>query len=470
MDVSWSLLTALRERPGEVKRMLKWRGYDESIVDQFINLDNQWRSIKAKTDELRHRRNSLSSQISKVPPEARGALIEEANKVLKELENLNAELKRIEDERDRLLRRLPNMLHESVYSTCPNESAESVALKYFGKPKAWRGYLSELSGLSGLEFDVIDWQPVGHADMLERVLNLGDTAKAGEVAGSRFFYLFDDIAWLNLALSLYAIDFLTQRGFRFVMPPHMLNYDVISSVIDFEAFKDAIYSVDNEQLYLIGTAEHPLAALYRGSELLEKDLPILLAGFSPSYRKEAGAGNRDLKGIFRVHQFYKVEQFAFTLPEDSWNWHEKLLNNLVEIWSGLEIPFRVVLVCPREMSRTAAKQYDLEAWMPAQGMFREMASCSNVTDWQSYRLGIRVIRKGMRREYVHTLNSTAIAVERTITAILENNQEEDGTVRIPKVLNKYLEAFPKAPRDYIHPKAKIVRDSNGKIVDIKTQG
>jgi len=399
--VSWSLLATLRERPDDVRRMLRWRGYDESMVDQFMSLDSEWRGIKAKVDELRHRRNALSSQISKAPPEARGALIEEANKVLKELDSLNAELSRIEGERDSLLRRFPNLIHESVYSICQNESVESVALRYVGRPRVWRGYLNQLSGLGGVEPEVIDWQPVGHADMLEGVLGLGDTAKAGEVAGSRFFYLFDDLAWLNMALSLYAIDFLTQRGFRLVMPPHMLNYDVISSVIDFEAFKDAIYSVDNGQLYLIGTAEHPLAALYRGSELLEKDLPILLAGFSPSYRREAGAGNRDLKGIFRVHQFYKVEQFAFTLPEDSWNWHEKLLGNLVEIWSSLEIPFRVVLVCPREMSRTAAKQYDLEAWMPAQGVFREMASCSNVTDWQSYRLGIRVIRKGMKREYVY---------------------------------------------------------------------
>ena len=465
--MSWSLLATLRERPDDVRRMLRWRGYDESMVDQFMSLDSEWRGIKAKVDELRHRRNALSSQISKAPPEARGALIEEANKVLKELDSLNAELSRIEGERDSLLRRFPNLIHESVYSICQNESVESVALRYVGRPRVWRGYLNQLSGLGGVEPEVIDWQPVGHADMLEGVLGLGDTAKAGEVAGSRFFYLFDDLAWLNLALSLYAIDFLTQRGFRLVMPPHMLNYDVISSVIDFEAFKDAIYSVDNGQLYLIGTAEHPLAALYRGSELLEKDLPILLAGFSPSYRREAGAGNRDLKGIFRVHQFYKVEQFAFTLPEDSWNWHEKLLGNLVEIWSSLEIPFRVVLVCPREMSRTAAKQYDLEAWMPAQGVFREMASCSNVTDWQSYRLGIRVIRKGMKREYVHTLNSTAIAIERTITAILENNQEEDGTVKIPKVLNKYLEAFPKAPRDYIHPRGKVIRDSNGRVIEVR---
>lgn len=465
--MSWSLLTALRERADDVRKMLRWRGYDESMVDQFISLDNEWRSIKAKVDELRHRRNVLSSQISKAPPEARGSLIEEANRLLKELEALNSELNRVEGEREALLRRFPNLIHESVYSTCASETVESVALSYFGKLKVWSGYLNQLGPINGVEYEVINWQPVGHADMLENVLGLGDTAKASEVAGSRFFYLFDDIAWLNLALSLYAIDFLTQRGFKLVFPPHMLNYDVISSVIDFEAFKDAIYSVDNEQLYLIGTAEHPLAALYKGNELLERDLPILLAGFSPSYRREAGAGNRDLKGIFRVHQFYKVEQFAFTLPEDSWNWHEKLLNNLVEIWRGLELPFRVVLVCPREMSRTAAKQYDLEAWMPAQGTFREMASCSNVTDWQSYRLGIRVIRRGMKREYVHTLNSTAIAVERTITAILENNQEEDGTVKIPKVLNKYLEAFPKAPRDYIHPKGKVIRDSSGKVIEIR---
>lgn len=464
--MSWSVLTALRSSPVEVKRMLRWRGYDESMVDKFIELDNRWKAIKAKVDELRHRRNEISSKISKAPPEARGSLVEEANRILKELEEGEAELRNVESERDSLLRRFPNMVHESVYAMCKDENAESAPISYFGKPKVWRGILDKVSGVVGVEYEVIDWEPVGHADMLEGVLKMGDTAKAGEVAGSRFFYLFDDIAWLNLALTLYAIDFMTQRGFRLVLPPHMLNYDVISSVIDFDAFKDAIYEV-SDGLYLIGTAEHPLAALYRKVELLERDLPILLVGFSPSYRREAGAGNRDLKGIFRVHQFYKVEQFVFSLPEESWKWHEQLLNNLVDIWKGLEIPFRVVLVCPREMSRTAAKQYDLEAWMPAQGVYREMASCSNVTDWQSYRLGIRVIRKGMKRELVHTLNSTAIAIERTITAILENNQTEDGAVKIPKVLSRYLEAFQKAPRDYIYPRGKVVRDSSGKVIEIK---
>jgi len=165
--VSWSLLATLRERPDDVRRMLRWRGYDESMVDQFMSLDSEWRGIKAKVDELRHRRNALSSQISKAPPEARGALIEEANKVLKELDSLNAELSRIEGERDSLLRRFPNLIHESVYSICQNESVESVALKYVGRPRVWRGYLNQLSGLGGVEPEVIDWQPVGHADMLE---------------------------------------------------------------------------------------------------------------------------------------------------------------------------------------------------------------------------------------------------------------------------------------------------------------
>jgi len=262
-------------------------------------------------------------------------------------------------------------------------------------------------------------------------------------------------------LIAYAIDHMTKKGFRLVLPPYMLKYDVLSEILDMDTFKDMVYKVENEDLYLIGTAEHPIAAYLRHAELLEDQLPQLFVGVSPSFRREASAGNRDMKGIFRVHQFHKVEQFVFSLPEDSWKWHEELIKNAEELWQGLGLPYRVVLLCAHDMGRCAAKQYDLEVWMPAQGKYREMVSCSNCTDWQSAKLGIRLLRKDMRREFVHTLNSTAIASTRAITAILENNQEPDGTVIIPKVLRKYLEIFSKGPVDAIYPRRKIERDEKG---------
>ncbi len=455
----WSVLQALLEQPDEVRRMLRARGYDVSLVDNFLIIDKTWRELKRKVDELRHEHNVLTREIRQCrSQEERLRLIEEAKRKLREIEEYERQLREIETKRESLIRSLPNLIRRDVYELCP-EDAESVPIRYWGRPKVYKEHLEaflEHTRRWGheVEYEVIDWRPVGHADMLERVLKLGDTEKAGEVAGSRFYYIFDDIVWLDLALTLYALDFLSQKGFRIVIPPYMLKHRYITSVIDFEALKDAIYKIENEDLYLIGTSEHPLACYLANRELLESELPVLLAGFSPCFRREASAGSRDLKGIFRVHQFHKVEQFVFCLPEESDKWQEFLIRNAEELWQGLEIPYRVVVVCPREMGRTAARQYDLEAWMPAQGTYREMVSCSNCTDWQSYRLNIRVVRKGMKREYVHTLNSTAIATTRAITAILENHQEPDGTVRVPKALRKYLEVFPKAPKDYIIPREK----------------
>lgn len=442
----------LRHRPDSVRRMLQSRGYEASLVDEFIALDQEWKRIKAEVEEMRHKHNVLTREVSKASPEKRVELIGEAKILLNEIDKGEKELKSLEERRAALLGRFPNLIHESVYDICKTP-AESTPVYYHGKPRVWKEHLDQfISQYGNVEHEVMNWKPTGHADLLENVLRLGDTQKAGEVAGSRFYYIFNDIVWLEFALVMYALDFLSKKGFQLVVPPYMLKHEVISSVIDLEAFKDSIYKIENEDLYLIGTAEHPIAAYLKDRELLESELPVLFAGFSPAFRREAGAVNRDLKGIFRVHQFHKVEQFVFSLPEESWKWHEVLLNNAKEIWEGLEIPFRVVLVCPSDMGRAAAKQYDLEAWMPAQGTYREMVSCSNVLDWQAAKLGIRVLRKGMNREYVHTLNSTAIASTRAITAILENNQQPDGSVVIPRVLRKYLEPFQAAPREIINPR------------------
>ncbi len=462
--MTWSILRLLRENPSTLKESLRKRGMDPSIVDYAAKLDLEWRKLRRMVDQIRHEHNVITRMISKTrDPEERRKLIEKARQLVREREKLEEELKRVEAERERVLLGLPNIVHESVPEGLDEE--HNVPIRFWGKPKVYREYLDSFMNQTRrwgfeVEYEVIDWKPVGHADMLEYVLGLGNTVKAGEVAGSRFYYLFDDIVWLDIALLLYAIDFMTRKGYRLVLPPYMIRHKVVMGVIDVEAFKDAIYKIEGEDLYLIATAEHPLAALYMNEEIPEDELPIKLVGVSPCFRREAGAGSRDLKGIFRVHQFHKVEQFVFAKPEESFQLLEELIRNAEELFQGLGLPYRVVNICAGELGAPAAKKYDLEVWMPAQGKYREMVSASNCTDWQSYRLNIRLVRrKDMRREYVHTLNSTAIASTRTITAILENYQEPDGTVVIPKVLRKYLEMFPKAPKDAIHPVKKEKKTS-----------
>jgi len=454
--LSWSLLRLLREKPEELKESLRKRGMDPALVDRALEADTRWRELRKLVDQVRHEHNVLSRRIARVKDKAeRQRLIEEVRALLRKREELERELRSVEEQRRRLLLALPNIVHPSV-PVGPSDDY-NVPVRYWGRPRVYRGDLEKFLEQTkrygfNVEYELLDWKPVGHADMLERVLRLGDTLKAAEVAGSRFYYLFEDLVWLDFALLLYAIDRLTAKGFRLVLPPYMIRRRILMGVIDMDTFEDAIYKIEGEDLYLIATAEHPLAGLYSNEEIMEDELPLKLVGVSPCFRKEAGAGNRDLKGIFRVHQFHKVEQYVYAKPEESWSILEELIGNAEELFQGLGIPYRVVNVASGELGLPAAKKYDLEAWMPAQARYREMVSASNTTDWQSYRLNIRLVRRqGMRREYVHTLNSTAIASTRTITAILENFQEPDGVVVVPKVLRRYLEPFERAPKEAIYP-------------------
>jgi seryl-tRNA synthetase len=456
--LSWSILRILRENPELLREHVKKRFMDFGIVDKALELDLKWRKKLTEVQELRHKHNVISREVAKLTGTEREIKLEEARKLLEELGKAEEELKVVEEERERALLSLPNIVHESV-PIGPDDSY-NVPVRFWGKPRVWAGHIEQFRNQTEkygfkVDYEVIEWRPIGHADFLESVLKLGNTIKAGEVAGSRFYYLFDDIVFLDMALLMYAVDFLTKKGFRLVLPPYMLRYKIISGVIDFVTFQDAIYKIEGEDLYLIATAEHSLAALHAYEDIPEEELPLKYAGVSPCFRKEAGAGSKDLKGIFRVHQFHKVEQYVYAKPEESWELMEELIANAEELFRGLELPYRVVNIASGDLGAPAAKKYDLEVWMPAQGLYREMVSCSNTTDWQSYRLRIRLVRrKGMVKEYVHTLNSTAIASTRTITAILENFQNPDGTVTIPRALRKYLEVFEKAPKDYIHPYKK----------------
>lgn len=448
----------LRNNPEQLKEHVRKRFMDPSIVDKAYELDLKWRRMLTEIQKLRHKHNVISKMIPKLSGQEKQEKIREAKELLSKLEELERELKELEQLRMKALYSLPNIVHESV--PIGPDDTYNVPIRFYGKPKVWKGYIelfkeqTEKYGFK-VDYDVIEWKPIGHADVLEKVLHLGNTIKAGKVVGSRFYYLFNDIVFLDMALLSFAIDYLVNKGYTLVLPPYMLRYKYMMGVIDMDTFKDAIYKIEGEDLYLIATAEHPLAALHAEEEIPEEKLPLKYVGISPCFRKEAGAGSRDLKGIFRVHQFHKVEQFVFAKPEESWEIMEELIRNAEELFKKLELPYRIVNIASGDLGAPAAKKYDLETWMPAQGKYREMVSCSNCTDWQAYRLKIRLVRKkGMIKEYVHTLNSTAIASTRTITAILENHQEPDGTIVIPKVLKKYLEPFSKAPKDAIHPVKK----------------
>ncbi len=451
----WSVLHILRTNPELMRENLRKRFMDPGLVDKFLSIDKEWRRVQTELNKLRHEHNVISSKIPKVNADERAKLISKAKELLKLIGEYERKLKDLERRRAEILDQMPSMIHESV-PVGPDDSYNAV-VRAWGKALVQRKHLNDfLAETEGkgvrMDYEVTDKELIGHADIMEYVLKLGDTLKAGEVAGSRFYYLFNDLVWLDFALLSYAIDYLTSKGFTLVLPPYLLKGRYMRAVEEFEAFKDALYKIDGDDLYLIATAEHPLAALHANEVIPEEDLPLLYVGVSPCFRREAGAANRDIKGIFRVHQFHKVEQFAYTLPEQSWEIFDLLIRNAEELYKGLGIPYRVVNIASGELNLRAAMKYDLEAWYPAQGRFRELVSCSNVLDWQAYKLNIKYLRrKGMVRDYLHMLNSTAIASTRTITAILENYQREDGVVEIPKVLRKYLEPFNKAPKDFIYP-------------------
>ncbi len=449
----WSILKALRENPEVLVESQRRRGEDVEIVYKAIELDKSWRKKLYELDQLRRERNELSRRLKS---ERNEELIKKAKEISEKVKRGEEELKKLEEELKGILLSIPNIVHESV--PIGEDENDNVPIRFWGKPKVYKEHLEQfLRQTNGeVEYEVIDKPVVGHADAVE-IFGWADLERAAKVAGSRFYYLLEDLVWLDFALTMYALEFLSKQGFRIVNPPYMMRHEAYAGVTAFSDFEEVLYKLEGEDLYLIATSEHPLAAMHMNETLGEDELPLLYAGVSPCFRKEAGAHGKDTKGIFRVHQFNKVEQFVFCLPEESWEWHEKLIENAEKLWQGLGIPYRIVNICTGDLGIVAAKKYDLEAWMPAQGKYREMVSCSNCTDWQSYRLNIRYAeKKGMpSKGFVHTLNSTAIATTRAITAIIENYQLEDGRVEIPKVLRKYLEPIESAPKEYLEPKKRI---------------
>ncbi|MGC9200463.1 MAG: serine--tRNA ligase [Candidatus Aenigmatarchaeota archaeon] len=415
-------INLIRKNPEIVRRDLEKRNDKEKIklLEEVIELDKKWREELNELNKLRKKRNELSVEIAKMKKEGK-----DVSELLKEAEKLPEEIKILEkavEEKERRIREilmvLPNILHESV--PIGKDENDNVVVKTWGKIPEFK------------------FKPKDHQD-LAIPLDLIDIERAAKVAGSRFYYLKNALVELNWALIKYGLDFIKNKGFKLFQPPYMLRREALEGAIAFQDFEDMIYKIEGENLYLIGTAEHALLAYHMNEILDGKDLPLLYAGISPCFRKEAGTHGKDTKGIFRVHQFEKVEQFVFCKPEESWDWHEKLLKNAEEFFQSLGIPYRVVNICSGDIGSVAAKKYDIEAWLPGQGKYREVVSCSNCTDYQARRANIR-FREGNEIKFVHTLNSTLVATERAIIAIMENYQQEDGSILIPKVLQPYLNA------------------------------
>ena len=344
---------------------------------------------------------------------------------MKKASALPGEIKGIEDEIEEknkrlkwILMRIPNILHESVPIGKSDE--DNVQIRSWGEPKI-------------LDFEL---KPNG---ILAEELGLADFDRAAKISGSGFVFVRGDLAMLDLALQRFAIDVLRERGFIPIEVPLMMRRKPYEGVIDISDFENVMYKIDKEDLYMIATSEHPIAAMFMNEIIDEDKLPLKFAGISPCFRKEVGKHGIDTKGFFRMHQFNKVEQFVFSIPEQSWKVHEELIANAEYIFQQLKIPYRIVNVCTGDIGSVAAKKYDLEAWSPRQKKYIEVVSCSNCTDYQARRLNIRCGKPGGSKRVLHTLNSTAIATSRAIVAILENYQQRDGSVIIPEILRRYMD-------------------------------
>ena len=409
----------VRQDPEKIQKMLRDR-YVEFDLDSLLDLDKKRREYILSTDDLRKKKNEMSLKIAEAKKAGQDAdkIIQEMQLVSRQLTELEETQNKTELEYSKLILTLPNIFDQTV--PIGEDSSVNKEVKKWGNiPK-------------------FDFQVSDHIDITQK-LNLVDLQRAAKTAGARFYYLRGDLVKLNQSLIQFALDFLDDKGFTLFQPPYMINKKSMEGAIIAEDFKDVIYKIDDEDLYLIGTAEHAMASMYADEILDGASFPMRCAAISPCFRKEAGAHGKDQKGIFRVHQFEKVEQFVFSRPEESWEEHEKMITITEEFFQKLEIPYRVMLLSSGDMGKISAKTYDLETWMAGQNAYRETASCSNCLEYQARRLKIRFRdRTNEDTKYVHTLNSTLVATERTMVAIIENFQTKDGHIEIPRELQKYV--------------------------------
>ena len=409
----------IRDEPDRIKRMLKERAI-EFDFEKMLELNKTRKDMMQQSDELKQKRNQMSVKIGSEKKAGNDAseLLEEMGKISMQLDEMENQRKTIEDDYHKLAFSIPNMIHDSV----PKGIDES-----FNKQiRTW-------GDVPKFDFEIKD-----HID-LGLKLDIIDLERASKTAGARFYYLKGGLVKLGQVLTAFALDFMNEKEYNLIQPPYMINRQSMEGAVIADDFEEVIYKVEDEDLFLIGTSEHAIASMHYDEILEGRDIPLRYASISPCFRKEAGAHGKDQKGIFRVHQFEKIEQFVFCKPEESWEEHEKMIKNTEEFYQKLEIPYRLMLLSSGDMGKVSAKTYDIEAWMAGHNAYREIVSCSNCLDYQSRRLKIRFREKSNEdTKYIHTLNSTLIAIERTMVAILENNQTKDGHVKLPKVLKKYF--------------------------------
>lgn len=409
----------IKENPQRIRDMLKARTVEFNL-DELVEFDQKRRDLILKTDEMRKKKNQVALEISQKKKSG-----EDISPILSEMKNISVELTKLESLQEEVEKKYSNLA-----LTIPNLIHESVPI---GKDETANIEIKKWGTIPKFDFKIND-----HIDISAN-LDLVDLERAAKVAGARFYYLKNDLVRLNQSLIHYGLDFLAEKNYSLVQPPYMINRQSMEGAVIADDFEEVIYKIDNEDLYMIGTSEHAMAAM-RSDEIIEgKDLPLRFAGVSPCFRKEAGAHGRDQKGIFRVHQFDKIEQFVFARPEESWKEHERMLSVAEEFYQKLEIPYKVMLLSSGDMGKVSAKTYDIEAWMAGQNAYREIVSCSNCLDYQARRLKIRFRDKtNEETQYLHTLNSTLVATSRVLVSIMENFQTNDGHIVIPKVLQKYM--------------------------------
>ncbi|MBR9707253.1 MAG: serine--tRNA ligase, partial [Candidatus Diapherotrites archaeon] len=384
-----------------------------------LAIDEEWRAVLQKEDALRNERNNNNMEIAQLKKKGENAdgKIKRMKEISTEITQLDKDKQTLREKRDEKLYVIGNILHESVPDGAGEK--ENKVIKTWGDIKKPTFKLKS------------------HVDLLTS-LDIADMEKASQVSGARFYYLKNDLVTLNLAIQQFALQHLIKKGFTPMYTPFFLREEVMAAAAELGDFRETLYKIQDEDLFMIATSEQTLAAYHYDEILAEDDLPLKYAGVSSCFRREAGAHGKDTKGIFRVHKFDKVEQFVYAHPDKSWELHEELLQNAEEIIQALEIPYRVVNICAGDMNDNAAKKYDIETWAPVQGTYREIGSISNCTDYQPRKLKVRARKAPGEPTYtIHTLNGTAIPTTRAIVAILENFQQEDGSVKIPKVLQQY---------------------------------
>ncbi len=407
--------------PEIVKADLTKRGLleKEKWVDELIQLDKEQRKLQKQLNELRHERNELSQKVNIGRKKGQDIkeLLKEASLLPKKIKEMEIKFNKNRDKIHYYLMRIPNILDESV--PVGKDDTENVEIKKVGIPKKFN----------------FELKPHG---ILAEELGIADFKRAAKVVGAGFVYIKRELAQLDLALQRFAIDYLINKGFTLVEPPFMLGRKAYEGVTSLDDFENVMYKIENEDKYMIATAEHPLVSMFMNETIPEENLPIKLVGVSPCFRREIGSHGVDTKGLFRMHQFNKVEQVVFSTPKQSNKLFDEIQKNTGDMFAKLGIPYRIVNICTGDIGIVASKKHDIEAWFPRENAYREVASCSNCKSYQAVRLNIKMRKKDGTKEYLHTLNNTGIATSRAMRVILETYQNRDGSVDIPEVLWPYM--------------------------------